>query len=207
MASRGVNKVILLGNVGGDPECRTFQSGDLVANFSLATSETWQDRNTGEDREKTEWHRCVAYRGLAGVVQKFVRKGSKLYIEGKLQTRKWTDQNGIDRYSTEILVDNMQMLDSRSGGSAPMNDDYHYNAPQHGGSAYQGSNQGRGRAPQQGHGGYADDYASGYGDYDASPAPPPSSGRGKNRDLPSSPVAPQNPDAGMSDFNDDDIPF
>lgn len=117
MASRGVNKVILVGNLGADPECRTFQNGDLVANFSLATSETWQDKNTGEQREKTEWHRCVVFRGLAGVVQQYVRKGSKLYVEGKLQTRKWQDQNGLDRYTTEIVVDELQMLDSRNSQS------------------------------------------------------------------------------------------
>lgn len=197
MASRGVNKVILLGNLGADPECRTFQNGDLVANFSLATSETWQDRNTGEDREKTEWHRCVAYRGLAGVVQKFVRKGSKLYIEGKLQTRKWTDQNGIDRYSTEIIVDNMQMLDSRSGGSAPLDDAYQYHAPQGGGysrgNASQHNDQGYQGAP------YSDDYAQ---------APRQSASKARNNAMPQSPVAPQNPDAGMSgNFDDDDIPF
>lgn len=202
MASRGVNKVILLGNLGADPECRTFQNGDLVANFSLATSETWQDRNTGEDREKTEWHRCVAYRGLAGVVQKFVRKGSKLYVEGRLQTRKWTDQNGIDRYSTEIIVDNMQMLDSRSGGSAPLDDPYQYHAPQGGGYS-RGNAQGGGyaRHDDYAHQGapYSDDYAQ---------APRQSAPKARNNALPQSPVAPQNPDAGMSgNFDDDDIPF
>lgn len=122
MANRGINKVILVGNLGADPECRTFQNGDLVANFSLATSETWQDKNTGEQREKTEWHRCVVFRGLAGVVQQYVRKGSKLYVEGKLQTRKWQDQNGLDRYTTEIVVDELQMLDSRNNQGQWSND-------------------------------------------------------------------------------------
>lgn len=119
MANKGVNKVILIGNLGADPEIRTFQNGDMVANFSIATSESWEDKNTGEEQTRTEWHRCVAYRGLAGVIQKYVRKGSKLYVEGKLQTRKWQDQQGIDRYSTEIIIDQMQMLDSKrdNGGS------------------------------------------------------------------------------------------
>lgn len=196
MASRGVNKVILLGNLGADPECRTFQNGDLVANFSLATSETWQDRNTGEDRERTEWHRCVAYRGLAGVVQKFVRKGSKLYIEGRLQTRKWTDQNGIERYTTEILVDNMQMLDSRSGGSAPMNE-YDYAASNNYAPAHSGR--------VANHQGYKADNYDDYGNAYQAPNQAPS--RSAAKPMPTSPVSPQNPDAGMSNFDDDDIPF
>ena len=113
MAQRGVNKIILLGNVGGNPDCRSFNNGEMFAMFSLATTETWRDSNTGEIREKTEWHRCVCYRGLAGVVQQYVHKGSKLFIEGKLQNRKWTDQNGIERYSTEIIIENLQLLDQR----------------------------------------------------------------------------------------------
>lgn len=121
MASRGVNKVILIGRVGQDPDIHTFQNGDQVANLSLATSETWQDKQTGEAREKTEWHRCVAYRGLAVVIGKYIKKGSKIYIEGRLQTRKWQDKNGQDNYTTEVIINEMQMLDTRkqSNDAAP----------------------------------------------------------------------------------------
>ena len=109
----GVNKVIILGHLGNDPETRYLNNGDLVANLSIATSETWNDKNTGEKREKTEWHRVVAYRRTAEIIGQYTRKGSKLYVEGKLQTRKWTDNNGVDRYITEIIADSVQLLDSR----------------------------------------------------------------------------------------------
>ena len=113
--------------MGADPDCRSFDNGNTFASFSLATSEVWRDSNTGEERDKTEWHRCVCYRGLAGVVQQYVRKGSKIFVEGKLQTRKWTDQNGIDRYSTEIVIDNMQLLDSRNSGNfSPFDNQQNY---------------------------------------------------------------------------------
>jgi single-strand DNA-binding protein len=117
MASRGVNKVILIGNLGQDPEMRSFPNGDAVCNIRVATSETWKDKNTGENQEKTEWHTVVAFRRLAEIMGQYLKKGSKVYIEGKLRTRKWQDQQGQDRYSTEIIADEMQMLDSR-GGSA-----------------------------------------------------------------------------------------
>lgn len=109
-----VNKVILLGNLGNDPEKRVFGNGDSVCNFSLATTETWKDRATGEKRSKTEWHNIVLYRGLADVAKQYLKKGSQVYLEGKLQTRKWQDKNGQDRYTTEIICDAMQMLGSRS---------------------------------------------------------------------------------------------
>ena len=113
MASRGVNKVILLGNLGQNPEINQGQNA-LVGNFSIATSEVWKDKQTGEQQERTEWHRCVVYRKLAEIVQQLnVTKGSKVYVEGKLQTRKWQDQNGQDRYTTEIVVDEFQLLDSK----------------------------------------------------------------------------------------------
>jgi single-strand DNA-binding protein len=118
MASRGVNKVILIGNLGQDPEVRYMPNGGAVTNFSLATSETWKDKNTGEQQERTEWHRVVMFRRLAEIAGEYLKKGSKVYIEGKLQTRKWQDQQGNDRYTTEIVADQMQMLDSRGGGSA-----------------------------------------------------------------------------------------
>jgi len=118
MASRGVNKVILVGNLGKDPEVRYMPNGNAVANITVATSETWKDRQTGEQKEKTEWHRVVFYRRLAEIAGEYLHKGSKVYIEGRLQTRKWQDQSGQDRYTTEINADEMQMLDSRGGGSA-----------------------------------------------------------------------------------------
>ena len=117
MASRGVNKVILIGNLGQDPEVRYMPNGNAVTNISVATSESWKDKNTGADQERTEWHRVVMFRRLAEIAGEYLRKGSKVYIEGKLQTRKWQDQQGQDRYTTEIVADEMQMLDSR-GGSA-----------------------------------------------------------------------------------------
>ena len=123
MASRGVNKVILIGNLGQDPDIRTMNNGEQVANFSLATSETWNDRHSGEKREKTEWHRCVAYRRLAEIISQYVRKGSKLYLEGRLETRKWQGNDGQNRYTTEIIVNEMQMLDSRSGGTGTYDTD------------------------------------------------------------------------------------
>ena len=116
----GVNKVILVGRLGKDPEVRYTPDNRAIANITLATSETWKDKNTGQKQEKTEWHRVVFFGGVAGVVGEYLRKGSQIYIEGKLQTRKWQDQSGQDRYTTEVVVDSfngvMQMLDSRSGG-------------------------------------------------------------------------------------------
>lgn len=110
----GVNKVILVGNLGADPEIRHLQNGVSVANFRIATSETFKDRQTGERREQTEWHNVVAWRGLAEITEKFLRKGSKVYVEGKLRTRKW-EKDGIDRYTTEIVADDMTLLDRPSG--------------------------------------------------------------------------------------------
>lgn len=110
----GVNKVIIVGNLGNDPEIRTMPNGEAVANISVATSESWMDKNTGERREITEWHRIVFYRRQAEVAGEYLRKGSKVYVEGRLRTRKWQDQNGQDRYTTEIQGDVLQMLDSRA---------------------------------------------------------------------------------------------
>lgn len=113
--ARGVNKVILIGNVGKDPDVRYMPNGNAVANVTLATSESWKDKVSGETQERTEWHRIVFFRRLAEIVGEYVKKGSKIYIEGKLQTRKWQDQGGQDRYTTEIVADQMQMLDSKGG--------------------------------------------------------------------------------------------
>lgn len=110
----GVNRVIILGNLGQDPDVRTMPNGDAVAKISVATSESWNDKNTGERREVTEWHSIVFYRRQAEVAGEYLRKGSKVYIEGRLKTRKWQDNNGQDRYSTEIQCDNFQMLGGRN---------------------------------------------------------------------------------------------
>lgn len=117
--ARGVNKVILIGNLGRDPEVRYTPNGMAVANVTIATSESWKDKATGENQERTEWHRVVMFSRLGEIAGEYLRKGSKVYIEGRLQTRKWQDKTtGQDRYSTEIIADSMQMLDSK-GGSAP----------------------------------------------------------------------------------------
>ena len=115
MASRGVNKVILVGNLGNDPETRYMPSGGAVTNISVATSEQWKDKQTGQPQERTEWHRIVFFNRLAEIAGEYLRKGSKVYIEGALRTRKWQDQSGTDRYSTEVIAGEMQMLDSRGG--------------------------------------------------------------------------------------------
>jgi len=116
MADRGVNKVILVGRLGQDPEVRYMQNGDAVANISLATSEEWKDKNTGDKKSKTEWHRVVVYRRLGEIAGEYLKKGAMVYFEGKLQTRKWQDQNGNDRWTTEIVAREMKMLDRREGG-------------------------------------------------------------------------------------------
>ncbi len=116
--ARGINKVILVGNLGKDPEIKYTASGGAIANLTIATSESWNDKQTGEKVEKTEWHRVVAFQRLAEIMGEYLKKGSQVYIEGKLQTRKWQDQSGQDRYTTEVVANDMQMLGSRadSGG-------------------------------------------------------------------------------------------
>lgn len=116
--ARGVNKVILIGNLGNDPEVRYTPSGSAVANLSLATSETWRDKQSGELQDRTEWHRLVFFNRLAEIVGEYLRKGSKIYVEGTLRTRKWQDKSGMDRFTTEIITSEMHMLDNRSGGSS-----------------------------------------------------------------------------------------
>ncbi len=111
--ARGVNKVILIGNLGGDPEVRYTPSGNAIANATLATSTTWRDKQSGELQDRTEWHRIVFFNRLAEIVGEYLHKGSKVYIEGSLRTRKWQDKSGIDRYTTEIIANEMHMLDSR----------------------------------------------------------------------------------------------
>ncbi len=122
--ARGVNKVILVGNLGKDPEIRYAPNGSAVANITLATSESWKDKATGEKQEKTEWHRIVFFGRLAEIAGEYLKKGAQIYIEGRLQTRKWQDKDGKDRYTTEVVAGEMQMLGSRSGLGQPGNDNY-----------------------------------------------------------------------------------
>lgn len=132
--ARGVNKVILVGNLGRDPETRYMPSGAAVTNISIATSEAWKDKQTGQPQERTEWHRLVLFNRLAEVAGEYLRKGSKIYVEGKLQTRKWQDKGGVDHYSTEVIVNELQMLDGRQDSQASVS---------------------RGGNSQNGHGGYS----------------------------------------------------
>lgn len=149
--ARGINKVIIVGNLGNDPEVRYANNGSAIANLSVATSESWKDKNTGEQQEKTEWHRIVMFNRLGEIAGEYLRKGSKVYIEGKLQTRKWQDQSGQDRYTTEIVANEMQMLDSRGdnagqggGGFQPRQQ-----APQQSGGQAPNQQSGGGQGGQQ----------------------------------------------------------
>jgi len=152
VAGRGVNKVILVGNIGQDPETRYLPSGGAVTNVTLATSESWKDKNTGENQERTEWHRIVFYNKLAEIVAEYVKKGSKLYVEGSLRTRSW-EQDGVKRYATEIIADEMQMLDSRGAGGGGGDGGSYQSAPRGGGNAGGGKpgggSQGGGQRSQQ----------------------------------------------------------
>ena len=116
--ARGVNKVILVGNLGKDPEVRYMPNGNAIANITLATTESWKDKQSGEQQDKTEWHRVVMFRRLGEIAGEYLKKGSQVYIEGKLQTRKWQDNAGNDRYTTEIVASDMQMLGGRGGGGS-----------------------------------------------------------------------------------------
>ncbi|MHB8729852.1 MAG: single-stranded DNA-binding protein [Sulfuricaulis sp.] len=126
--ARGVNKVILVGNLGRDPEVRYSPNGQAVANATLATSESWKDKTSGEKQEKTEWHRVVFFGRLAEIAGEYLKKGAQIYIEGRLQTRKWQDKEGKDRYTTEIVANEMQMLGSRAGAGAP-GDNFNQDVP------------------------------------------------------------------------------
>lgn len=127
----GINKVIIVGNLGKDPEIKSMPNGGAVCNITVATSETWKDKNTGDKQEKTEWHRIVMFRKLAEIAGEYLKKGAQVYIEGKLQTRKWQDQQGQDRYTTEIVADQMQMLGGRgNGGSQSSQPSQQNQAPQ-----------------------------------------------------------------------------
>ena len=195
MASRGVNKVILIGNLGQDPEVRYTPGGKAVANITVATSETWKDQQ-GQQQERTEWHRCTMYARLAEIAGEYLKKGSKVYLEGRLQTREWQDQQGQKRYTTEIIVNEMQMLDGRNaGGGASMG------AP----SQPQGQQGNWGRPQQQPapaaapQGGYAPQAAP------AMPAAAPQGGYQPQNNFNQTPAQPMYNEPPM-DF-DDDIPF
>ena len=146
MAGRGINKVILVGNLGNDPEVRYTPSGTAVANVSIATGESWKDKNTGERQERTEWHRVVFFSRLAEIVEQYLKKGSKVYVEGRLQTRSW-EQDGVKRYTTEIIANDMQMLDSR-GEAAAAGGSFEQRQPAPAGGNQQGAAAAAQAAPQ-----------------------------------------------------------
>ncbi len=152
MASRGINKVILVGNVGQDPETRYMPSGGAVTNLSIATSETWKDKNTGENQERTEWHRVVFYQRLAEIVAEYVKKGSKIYVEGSLRTNSW-EKDGVKRYTTEIIANEMQMLDGRGEGKGMSDGDGGGRAANQGGGSQGGAWQSGGGARSSNAGG------------------------------------------------------
>jgi single-strand DNA-binding protein len=179
--ARGINKVILVGNLGADPETRAMPSGTTVANLRIATSESWRDKQSGEQQERTEWHRVVLFGRLGEVAAEYLKKGSQVYIEGSLRTRKWQDKSGVERYSTEIVGNDMQMLGGRGGGGAAG-----AGPGGGGGGGYdRGSGGGGSGAPSGGRGGSSGGGADPFPEYSHSDAP--SGGKG-------------------DDF-DDDIPF
>ena len=195
MATKGVNKVILVGKLGNDPEVRYMPNGNAVANLSLATSESWKDPQ-GQMQERTEWHRLTMYRRLAEIAGEYLKKGSQIYVEGKLQTRKWQDQSGQDRYTTEIIVDQMQMLGGRGGEGGGGNAGGGYQRPQNnqqGGYQQQGG-QSQGGYQQQGGQNQGGQNQGGY------QQPAPNQGGGQSQ--------PKQPPMAEPDFDfDDDIPF
>ncbi len=183
--ARGINKVILVGNLGQDPEVRYMPSGGAVTNVTIATSESWKDKQTGQPVDRTEWHRIVFFNRLAEIAGEYLRKGSQVYVEGKLQTRKWQDQSGADRYTTEIVANELQMLGGRQGQGAAnnMGGDPGYGAePSYGGGMGGGMTS---SAPAGGQGGMS--------------APKPASPQPKPQQAPAAPPS-------MDSF-DDDIPF
>lgn len=185
-----VNKVILVGNLGRDPEVRYMPNGDAVANYSIATTETWKDKN-GMRQEKTEWHNIVMYRRLAEIAGEYLKKGSSVYIEGRLQTRKWQDKQGNDRYTTEIVADQMQMLGGRNSGGGGG-----YEGGSHDGGGYGGGgNMGGGSGNRGGN------YGAPQGGYDDNQPPR------MRDDTPPPPRRQEAKPAANFDDMDDDIPF
>lgn len=210
MASRGINKVILIGNLGADPEVRYTQNSTAIANLSVATSETWKDKQSGEQREQTEWHRVVCYRRLAEIAGEYLRKGSKVYIEGRLQTRKWQGQDGKDNYTTEIVCNEMQMLDGRSGGGG-QGGNFGGNqggfAPAQGGQqGGQGGQQGGQGGQQGGQGGQQGGFGGQQGGQSGQNQNSNQGGFGSQQGGQSNKAPQPQPLAPDSDF-DDDIPF
>ena len=200
MASKGVNKVILVGNLGQDPEVRYMPNGNAVANLSIATSESWKDQQ-GQMQERTEWHRLTMYRRLAEVAGEYLRKGSQIYVEGKLQTRKWQDQQGQDKYTTEVIVDQMQMLGGKGGGQSEGGFQGQQRQPAQR-PAQGGKNAGGQRPGGQNSGGFQQSPNQGYNQA-------PQGGQG-NQGFNQAPQGGQNKPAPMAepDFDfDDDIPF
>ncbi len=166
-----LNKVMLIGNLGADPEIRSFQNGGRVANLRIATSENWKDKSTGERREKTEWHTVAIFsEGLVGVVERFLKKGSKVFVEGKLQTRKWQDQSGNDRYSTEVVIQGLggtlTMLDGRGEGGGGGGGGYGGGGNQGGGQGGGSWNQGGGSSGGGNGGGSGGGFGGGHDDLD-----------------------------------------
>ena len=202
---RGVNKVILVGTLGKDPETKAFQNGGSVTNFSIATSDSWTDKNSGERKEQTEWHRIVLNNRLGEIAQQYLRKGSKVYIEGSLRTRQWTDQNGQERYTTEIRGDQMQMLDSnrqQGGEQGAGEQNAGYNQPR-----FNNQNQNSQNSPQAG--GYNNQAQQGGGYNNQQPAQggynqqPAQSGYGNAAPQAAKPQ----PAAQAPSDLDDDLPF
>lgn len=204
--ARGVNKVILIGNLGQDPEVRFLPSGNPVCNLRIATTDSWTDRQSGQRQERTEWHSVVLFNKLAEIAQQYVKKGSRIYIEGRLQTRKWQGQDGQDRYSTEIVGNDMQMLDSRAGGGQ-RGGDYAQPQGQYGGQG------GYDQQPQQG--GYDQPPQGSQGGQSQPQQRPPQSGQPQQRPPQPGQAAPQPnqnpnygaPNPGSFDDFDDEIPF
>lgn len=206
MANRGINKVILIGHLGQDPEIRYMPNGNAVANITLATSETWRDKQSGEQKEKTEWHRVVFFGKLAEIVGEYLRKGSQVYVEGRLQTRKWQGQDGQDRYTTEIVVDvggSMQMLGGRTqgGGQSGGGQQGGWGGQQQGGGQSNWGGQQQAAPQQGGQGNWG-------GQQQTASQGQPAYGQQQNKPAPS-----QAPPAAAPTYNeppmdfDDDIPF
>lgn len=211
--ARGVNKVILVGNCGQDPDTKFMPSGGAVTNISVATSESWKDKQTGQPQERTEWHRVVFFNRLAEIAGEYLRKGSKVYIEGSLRTRKWQDQSGQDRYTTEIVASEMQMLDSRGDNAGMGSGAGMASGMASGGSA--GNNMGGGFQPQAAPQQAAAPQAGGFQQQPAAPQPmaqPQQPQPGMQPQQPQQGFQPQQPaaapqqPAGFDSF-DDDIPF
>ncbi|WP_277059768.1 single-stranded DNA-binding protein [Rivihabitans pingtungensis] len=188
-----VNKVILVGNLGRDPEVRYMPNGDAVANYSIATTETWKDKN-GMRQEKTEWHNIVMYRRLAEIAGEYLKKGSSVYIEGRLQTRKWQDKQGNDRYTTEIVADQMQMLGGRNSGGGGGGGGYE-------GGSHDGGGYGGGGNMGGGSGNRGGNYGAPQGGYDDNQPPR------MRDDTPPPPRRQEAKPAANFDDMDDDIPF